>query len=662
MNEAENQFINRDLSWLEFNARVLSEAMESTNAIFERLKFIGIVSSNFDEFFMVRVSELQASNDPTLQAVRKKAYALMQKQNLYFQKSIILDLKKIGIERVSTEKLSKKNKHFLQTHFQNELLPHLKIIELSGSEPSSLIDNLAVYSLFRYEQKYFAIRLEEKKSRFVFLPTKNRFPFVLAEDVIQLFSEQLFGSGKLLQLGQIRITRNANFDVDEDSFPETFSKSIELRTRGFPIRVEASASLAMIETILKIPREMICSIPTWCGLQEISQMINEPRFRNFKQPNWIPKPHLDFEKTRNIWTLLKEKDFYLHHPYDSFDPVVRFLQDAAVDPLVLEIKQTLYRTDHHSAIIAALEKAARNGKRVTVLVEIKARFDEEKNMRCASRLEAAGVSILYGKAKFKTHAKICLVLREESSGLKYYAHLSTGNYHETTARLYSDVGVFTSNSVLTNDLLALFDVISGCSEKKVFSKVEVAPFGLKAKLLKLICRETELSKKSAGCFIRAKMNSLVDPDVIEALYEASRQGVKIYLNIRGICCLRPGIKGLSETIHVISIVDMFLEHSRIFHFRNGGKDEIYLSSADWMPRNFERRVEIMFPIESEEIKNELIDVLNLYFQDNTKAWKLLPCGSYKKLTKGPNQEFRVQSFLCKQAESKVKTVLKEKAG
>lgn len=658
MSESKSKFIDRELSWLEFNARVLAEGMDPTNSIFERLNFVGIVSSNFDEFFMIRVAGLQSEKAATLRSVQDKAYQLMDRKNEYVRTTLIPDLKKNGIERVSLEKLKPDQIAFLEVYFREHMLPHLTVSDVSN------LDNLAVYSMFKVSDRIVAVRPCDSVPRILFLPADKGFPFVLSEDLLSLFHKQLFSDSKIKELGLLRVTRDANLELEEQSeveFPEIVSRALKKRNKGQLVLAEVSAINLEVQKQLNFSSEAIYLCKSWFDLHAIAQIIYLPQFQDTTHSNWVPKPHIDFEKSKNIWTLLKEKDFYLHHPYDSFDPVVRFLHDAADDPLVLEIKQTLYRTDHNSTIIAALERAAKNGKKVTVLVEIKARFDEEKNIRRALRLQQAGATILYGKANFKTHAKMCLVLRDEADGKKCYAHLSTGNYHEKTAQLYSDVGIFTSNKAITTDLLALFDTIAGTAKETKFSKIEVSPFGLKAKLLQLIRRETELSKKTPGCFIRAKMNSLVDQDIIEALYEASRCGVQIELNIRGICCLRPGVKGQSEKIRVISIVDKFLEHSRIFHFRNGGQDEVYLSSADWMPRNFERRVEIMFPIENEEIKHEIIELLGLYFQDNTKAWQLMPDGSYEKLHCETSQQFRVQSYLRDQSQSKRTKPRKEKA-
>ena len=364
---------------------------------------------------------------------------------------------------------------------------------------------------------------------------------------------------------------------------------------------------------------------------------------------WEPRAVPDLERAADVWELLREKSVMLFHPYESFEGVIRFLQAAAEDPDVLAIKQTLYRTDRDSPILKALERAAENGKRVTALIELKARFDEANNIEWAKRLMNAGASVLYGVAGFKTHAKACLVIRREPEGIRRYVHLGTGNYNSQTSRIYSDIGLLSADDALTADVSAFFNMITGISQPIAWQKIEVAPYGLRQKLLRLIRREALRAETNKPRLIRAKMNSLVDADLINALYQASAAGVQIQLNVRGICCLRPGVKGLSETIQVVSIVDQFLEHSRIFHFGDGGADDVYLASADWMPRNLDRRLELMFPIEDPANKKQVLDTLDLYFKDNVKAWSLGPEGHYQRLDAGGKKKIRAQDVLCERA-------------
>jgi polyphosphate kinase len=432
-------------------------------------------------------------------------------------------------------------------------------------------------------------------------------------------------------------------------------EALRLRNQSQIMRLEITAPEKMrsfLKKKLEVGENEICEIQSWMDLKTISQISAQPIFSELKRPAWIPTSVPDFETADDLWSLLKKKDVLVHHPYESFETVNRFLREAADDPDVLMIKQTLYRAGHDSSVISSLERATEKGKQVTVLVELKARFDEEKNIEWARRLELRGANILYGVAGFKTHVKACLVVRREPEGIVRYVHLSTGNYNEKTAQIYSDIGLFTSNEEIANDVSALFNVITGFSQPLGFSKIEMAPYGLKRSLRRLILRESMHSNKSQPGLILAKMNSLVDPDIIEALYHASKAGVVIKLNVRGICCLKPGVKGLSENIEVMSIIDTFLEHSRIFYFSNAGNEEIYLSSADWMPRNLERRIEIMFPIENPKLKKDLTELLKLYFKDNVKSWRLLASGEYEKIASDSEKKFRVQELLCARAQER----------
>ena len=406
---------------------------------------------------------------------------------------------------------------------------------------------------------------------------------------------------------------------------------------------------AYLKKKLAIAPEDVIVNPAWIDLKTISQLAFQAGFEPLKLPAWQPRAVPDFERASDLWTLLKQKNILVFHPYESFDAVVQLLEAAAQDPDVLAIKQTLYRTDPNSPVVRALERAAENGKRVTALVELKARFDEESNIEWAKRLTTAGASVLYGIAGLKTHAKVCLIIRRETEGIKRYVHVGTGNYNERTATIYSDIGYFSSNDDLANDISAFFNMITGYSQPIIWAKIEVAPFGLRRRLLRMIRREALRASPEHPGLIRAKMNSSADPDLIEALYQASKAGVTIELNVRGICRLRPGVPHFSETIKVVSIVDQFLEHSRIFHFANGGEDEVYISSADWMPRNLDRRIEMLVPIDDAASKKELIEALDIYFRENVKAWTLQPDGSYSRVDSGKGKKIRAQEVLCHRA-------------
>ena len=498
----------------------------------------------------------------------------------------------------------------------------------------------------------------------IFLPTEKWHPFVLIEDLVASFAAELFPGYEIAEKGVMRLTRGAELTFDEEKdedFMRVMTEALRERREADIVRLEVSAKEPWAQFLAKklaIADEDVVVNPSWIDLKTISQLAFQPGFEGLKRPLWEPRAVPEFEKTEDVWTLLKEKNVLVFHPYQSFDTVVRFLETAADDPDVLAIKQTFYRTDSDSPAIRALERAAENGKRVTALLELKARFDEENNIEGARRLAKAGASVLYGVAGLKTHAKVCLVARREPDGIRRYIHLSTGNYNSKTARIYSDIGYFTTDEDIANDVSAFFNMITGYSQPLPWAKIEVAPYGLRRRLLRMIRREALRASPEHPGHIRAKMNSLADPDLIEALYQASNAGVKIELNVRGICRLRPGVPRLSENIRVVSIVDQFLEHSRIFYFANGGEEEMYLSSADWMPRNLDRRLELLFPVEKAENKHELKEVLDLYFRDNTKAWTLQPDGSWQRVEAGKAKKVRAQEALCERAKSAEESALK----
>lgn len=657
--DVKQKFINRELSWIEFNARVLAEGMDAANPVLERLKFLGIVSSNFDEFFMVRVASLKESAE-TAREVRTKAYKLIQEQYRYFQAVIIPELEAAGITRVKPQTLNEKQYDFARTLFYKELFPTLTPIALSEERKTPALVNLALYMMVSLmdapkgsQKQYAVVEIPKNFPRMISLPCDKGYSFILLEDVVALFAKELFAGYEIAGQGFFRLTRAADLPLDEETdqdFAEVMTKALQERRLGEAIRLEAALPSDMLEILkvdLRLTSDKIFEVPSWFDIKSISQLAFQSIFNELKRPAWVPKPSPEFENAEDLWALLRQKDIAVLHPYQSFDAVTYFLSQAADDPDVLAIKQTLYRAGSDSSIIASLERAAQKGKSVTVLVELKARFDEEKNISWAQRLENAGASVIYGLVGLKTHAKACLVVRREAEGIKRYMHLGTGNYNEKTSHIYSDIGIFTANEELAQDLTAFFNMITGYSQPTALSKVVVAPFSLRRKLKQLITREMMRSTPEKPGLIMAKMNSLLDEEIINALYEASKAGVKIKLNVRGVCALRPGMKSLSENIEVTSVVDMFLEHSRMVYFQNGGDDELYLSSADWMPRNFDRRVEILFPVDSKEIRKELLDVLHLYFRDNQKAWRLLPSGEYQKVEAGQDKKIRVQELLCK---------------
>jgi len=658
-----DRYFDREMSWIDFNARVLHEAMDPSNPLMERLKFTGIVSSNFDEFFMVRMASL-ADTDPVLKEVYSRAFQLCDLQREDFEKILAPELEKAGLVRVRPQHLTERQREYLNNLLHQELMPLLTPIAIRDENTLQSLVNMSLYRIFQLTDPkvsgslhYAVVELPKSYSRIISLGSESGYAFILLEDVVSLFARELFPGYQILQQGSIRITRAADLSLDEEKdedFAKVMSEALRLRRASYITRLEVSAPdelAAFLKEQLKTPDHKIYRTGEWIDLKSISQMAFQPIFENLKRPAWVPKPVQDFEEAEDVWALLKERDVMVHQPYESFDAFLHFLNEAARDPDVLAIKQTLYRAAQPSSVVSCLERALENGKQVTVLVELKARFDEQRNIEWARRLVNAGATVLYGVAGLKTHAKACLVVRREIEGIKRYLHLSTGNYNEKTARLYTDIGLFTSNDAMSSDVASFFNVITGFSHPVGFSKIEIAPYGLRKKIERLILRESMRSNKDRPGMIIAKMNSLVDQEVIDALYHASQAGVEIKLNVRGVCRLKPGVKGLSENIEVVSIVDMFLEHSRIFYFLNDGDEEVYLSSADWMPRNFDRRLELLFPVDDKKIKKNLSDLLKLYFKDNTKAWRLGSDGGWTKIEASDKEKrFRVQEYLMKKTQ------------
>jgi len=660
-------FFNRELSWLEFNARVLDEAMNPDNPLLERLKFTGIVSSNLDEFFMVRVASLEPASE-VFTAVQEKAYALSDRQYRHFREEIVPALEAAGIRRVTPEALQPTQQDFVRRLFEREVFPVLTPVALTGAKTAATLHNLSLYLAFALvpppgtpgdqSREYAAVEVPRNLPRVVALPSEEGYPILLLEDLIRMYAARLFEGYEIEGEAQLRLTRGAEMTLDEErdeDFAKVMAEALLARRRGAIMRLEHAAPpdiASFLTDRLSVRPDRCYRVEGWFDLKGVSALASIPGFDELKRPAWRPRPSPAFDGPDDVWTVIRRRDVLLHLPYESFDPVVRFVREAAEDPEVLAVKQTLYRTASPSRLVAALERAAEAGKRVTVLVELKARFDEEDNIQWARRLEQTGASVVYGLAGLKTHAKACLVVRREPDGIRRYAHLATGNYNETTARLYSDHGFFTCDEDLTHDVAALFNMITGFSRPQHLTHLSIAPIDLRRRLLQLIRREALRSVSGNFGRIDAKMNSLVDDEIIEALYEASRAGVRVRLNVRGVCRLVPGVPGRSEHIRVVSIVDRFLEHSRIFYFKNGGDDEVFLSSADWMPRNLDRRVETMFPIEDPDLARELVQTLDLYFRDNRNSWELEPDGSYTRRTPGDEEPFRVQEHFCRVAEQR----------
>lgn len=678
-------FVNRELSWLKFNDRVLSEARDKNLPLFERLKFLSITASNLDEFFMVRVASLKdqvhAGYEKTdiagmtpkeqLLEISNQTHELVQAQYNTLNRSLLPALSKAGMHLVAEhENLSKKQQEFVDRFFEDNVYPVLTPMAMDSSRPFPLIRNktLNIGALISKKDRkkgketleFATVQVPSVLPRVISIPSDKAgdATVILLEEIIERNIDKLFLSYDVVCAHPYRIMRNADLTIDEDEAEDLLveiQKQLKKRQWGEVIRLEAEEKmdkrlLKVLKTEFSIKNEDIFFINGPLDLTMLMKVYGQDGFDQYKTPKYNPAPVPEFQNDKNIFEVIREGDVFLHHPYMSFDPVVNFVRQAAKDPDVLAIKQTLYRVSGNSPIIAALAQAAENGKQVSVLVELKARFDEENNIVWAKMLEKAGCHVIYGLVGLKTHSKITLVVRREEMGIRRYVHLATGNYNDSTAKLYTDCGIFTCDERFGEDATAVFNMLSGYSEPKRWNKLIVAPIWMKDRFLKLIEREADNARKGQPAHIMGKMNSLCDPVIMSALYYASSCGVKIELIVRGICCLKTGIPGVSEHIQVRSIVGDFLEHSRIFYFYNGGREEVYMGSADWMPRNLDRRVEIVFPLEDEEIKKKAIHVLELELKDNVKAHLLQPDGSYVKPDKRGKALFNSQMEFCKEAQ------------
>ena len=681
-----SKYINRELSWLEFNQRVLDEGRDEQVPTLERLKFLAITSSNLDEFFMVRVGGLQllaqkgsTRRDPSgmtpeeqLQALSRRAHEMVEMQYRCFLEEIEPALAQAGVRRLGPGQLTDRQLKDLEKIFDNQTASVLTPMAVSLQQRFPLLINqtisICVRLSFVADEKQpwrmAIIPLGRTAQRFMTLPSEGGYSYVLLEDAVGMFIERFFPGEQVLECVPFRITRNADLHLREDMAADLLAEMEEVldaRKQGPCVRLEVAASaspetLSFLQQALRIRRqEDIFSVAGPLDLSGFMPLTELQGFDHLKYPPWSPQPSPAVDLSASIFETLKRRDVMLYHPYESFDPVVRLVEEAADDPDVLAIKQILYRTSRNSPIVAALRRAAERGKYVTAIVELKARFDEARNIEWARNLEQAAVQVIYGVKGLKTHAKVCIIVRREAYGIQRYIHFGTGNYNESTARLYSDVSFMTANEELGADAISFFNAVTGYTHPQKFRKIGVAPIGLREKLLEMIDTETQRKKQGQQASISAKMNSLVDPHIIDALYAASQAGVAIKLNVRGICCLRPGVANLSENITVISIVDRFLEHARIFHFHHGGDDRVFIASADWMPRNLDRRVELLVPVEDGANRRRLIGILQTYFRDTIKSRKLLPDGSYKRVKPtNKRKPFRSQQALYRLAVRAVK--------
>ncbi len=683
-------YVNRELSWVLFNQRVLNEARDKSIPLFERLKFLSITASNLDEFFMVRVASLKdmvnagcekhdiAGMTPSeqLKELQVAIHKLVDLQYSTYNRSLLPLLQQNGLHIIKHhEHLNAEEAAFVDQYFEDNVYPVLTPMAVDSSRPFPLIRNksLNIGAMVRKKNKeealeFATVQVPSVLARVVEIPSEgDTRKMILLEEIIERNIQKLFLNYHIVCAHPFRIMRNADLTIEEDEAADLLKeieKQLKKRQWGEAIRLEVEENidshlLKIIKKELHIEEQNIYEIDGPLDLTVLMKVYGLEGFGHLKAPKFEPQQVPQLPKGCNIFEEIQKGDILLHHPYQTFTPVVDFIRQAARDPEVLAIKQTLYRVSGNSPIIAALAQAAENGKQVTVLVELKARFDEENNIVWARMLEKAGCHVIYGLVGLKTHSKITLVVRKEEDGIRRYVHLGTGNYNDATAKLYTDVGMLTCSETIGEDATAVFNMLSGYSEPLLWNKLALAPLWLKDKFLYLIEREKKYAQEGRPARIIAKMNSLCDRDIIAALYGASAAGVKIDLIVRGICCLKVGIEGISENITVRSIVGNFLEHSRIFYFENDEHYEIYCGSADWMPRNLGRRVEILFPVERPELKEELFHILQNQLNDNVKASILQSDGTYSKVDKRGKHKFNSQEEFCKEAIQKAEVLREE---
>ena len=681
-----DNFTNRELSWLEFNQRILGEARDRKNPLFDRMKFLSITASDLDEFFMVRIASLKdmvnagyqkkdiagMTAQEQLRALNEKMQAFCEKQYTTYNRALLPKLSEEGLEIISFSELSEKEMYFLEEYFHKNIYPVLTPMAIDSSRPFPLIQNktLNIAALIKSrnkdkkEKKEYDIATVQVPSvlpRVILLPQKDgpkrKCRVILLENVIEHYLDVLFLNHEIICSAPYRIMRNADLSIDEDDAEDLLKeieKSLKMRQWGEVIKFEYEERMdkRLVKYLKKQFKVHSCDMYAFNGPLDLTFLMKcygIEGFEDLKEAPYIPQKNKKLRADKNIFNQIRKGDVLLHHPYESFDPIVAFIKQAAEDENVLAIKQTLYRVSGHSPIIAALAQAAENGKQVTVLVELKARFDEENNINWARKLEKAGCHVIYGLVGLKTHCKIALVVRREADGIRRYVHLGTGNYNDSTAKLYTDTGMFTCRNAVGEDATAVFNMLSGYSEPANWNQLIVAPIWMKKRFLEMIARETQNAKEGKPARIIAKCNSLCDRKIILALYEASCAGVQIDLIVRGICCLVAGKPGVSENIRVRSIVGTFLEHARIFYFYNDGNEEVYMGSADWMPRNLDRRVEIVFPVEAPDLKEKAKHILDVQLRDTLKAHCLLEDGTYRKVDRRGKEAVEAQKTFCEEA-------------
>lgn len=702
-----NRFLNRELSWLEFNQRVLAHADDAANPLLERTKFLAITGANMDEFVMVRVGGLKMQSqrnalvrDPAgmtageqLQAISQRCHQLQNDQYRILSEQLEPQLADAGIRRIRLDSAGPKARHAADQLFQNELLAVLSPQTIDPTAPFPVLQGLQLHLCVRLSgpagliaddngdhqadnsddrddrgqtaaeatppaDQFSIIPLGRVLNRLVSLPTDKGYGFVLLEELVIQHISEFFPGREVIESIPFRITRNADVQLREEAAPDLMigmEEVLESRRESHCVRLEmgidaSDETVAFLTQSLNVGPQDLFLVPGPLDLTYLFHLVSLEGFRSLRNEPWPPHGSPAIDPAESMFTNIANGDLMLIHPYERFDPIVRLIEEASVDPDVLAIKQVLYRTSRDSPIVAALQRAAERGKYVTAIVELKARFDEARNIEWAREMQRAGVQVIYGVRGLKTHAKICIIVRREPQGIVRYLHFGTGNYNEVTAGIYSDVSLLTCDEALGDDATKFFNAVTGASQPSQLQHLAAAPTTLRSRLLGLIEAETQRRLDGQKAAIMVKMNSLVDTEIIDALYEASRAGVKIKLNIRGICCLKPGIRGLSKNIQVVSIVDRFLEHARILYFEQGGDQEIFISSADWMPRNLDRRVELLVPILDPQHRKRLKSTLNCYFKDNVSSWKLLPDGSYQRLQPtGKQPPLQAQAALYERA-------------
>lgn len=696
MNKTKSEYLlNREISWIEFNKRVLEEAKDKSQPLLERVKFLSIFSTNLDEFFMIRVAGLKrqvksnvnelSSDGMSAQEQRDRIYEtlnpLVEEQHRLFIEEIVPELEKNGVKFYKYNELNEEERKKVDDYFEDEIFPVLTPLAIDNVHPfPNLINRSLALAIIlddpetkEVEEKVCVVQIPNNISRFYSFQNGSEYSFILLEEIIKANVEKLFTGMHAIESFAFRITRNADLELEEEEAADLLTlieEEVKKRRLGILVRLEVDKKmpdklLNFLKNVLGAESNEIYKMDSPLNLGDMMSLYKIDK-RDLKYEGFTPRITSHFSRNEdNFFKTISETDVFLHHPFYSFSSVSEFIAQSAEDPNVYAIKLTLYRTSGDSPIIQSLIEAAENGKQVTAVVELKARFDEENNIIWARALENAGVHVVYGVVGLKTHCKMALVVRKEEKGMKRYLHMSTGNYNSTTSRIYTDFGLFTANEDFCKDASQLFNYLTGFSRPRSYRKILVAPLNLRRKVLKMIDEEIKSHKENHNGYILFKNNSVVDEEVIMRLYQASKAGVKIDLLTRGICRLRPQVKGLSENINVYSIVGRFLEHSRAYYFHNNGDSRLYIGSADIMQRNFDRRVEVLFPIEDKRIKEDIIEILKLYLTDTSKTWVMMSDGSYVRkeelirISDEPFESVNMQEYFVKKVIKKYEKELKQ---